>query len=130
MRDEVRSGYPLAMLFVIIALFSALAAMVQPVVKDSGTRGITLGAFEVLVTTASGGFGCILGALIGGYLGGRMRDGFLGALGGTVMCMLVWPIVLLDGDRWGLLTVLSIGGSLCMVGIGMVYRLLARRRKE
>ena len=85
---------------------------------------------DVLATIASGGFGCILGALIGGYLGGRMRDGFLGALGGTVMCMLVWPIVLLDRDRWGLLTALSIGGSLCMLGTGMVYRLLARRRKE
>ena len=121
---QVRSpgGFPLAAIFLLIALVAILLAQLGLI--------LTSESFDAEALVAAAIFGAVSGLIYGFFIGlyhyRIVRGGAVGAMTGLVAGALTSPIcVAAVGDPWKALFS-SIGGSVVLVVLAALYRILNR----
>jgi hypothetical protein len=124
--DPRHSGYPLAALFVLIAVCATLLAMWAAAVRAVaiGQVGIEVMIASAVVTSILGG---VVGCGVGLYHHRRAMGGVLGGANGLILGVLIGPLIGIPLDGFPSLIVASLVGSAVLVVIGVVSRLTADR---
>ncbi len=122
---NIRSGYPLSALFVLVAACAVVSALLTPVVRAVIAGSLTL---EHVASASLGG--AILVALVGGVIGlyhyRPLRGVGWGALTGGIIGLLIGPVTLAPPEAIGPLVTMSIGGSVVLLLTGAAFGYSAR----
>jgi hypothetical protein len=126
-KDDSRpSGYPLAALFVLLAVCATLLAMWGPATVTAFAVGPDVAAL-IGYALASAVFWGIVGGFVGLYHHRRGIGAMLGAATGVTVGALIGPLVVTPAGGFPGLVVISLVGSAVLVIIGIVSRLTSKR---
>jgi hypothetical protein len=124
--DSRHSGYPLAALFVLLAVCATLLAMWGPATVTLFTGGPQV-AYLITCTVFSTLLWGIVGGVVGLYHHRRGLGALLGAATGVTVGFLISPLAVTPAGGFPSLIVISLIGSLVLVIIGVVTRFTANR---
>jgi hypothetical protein len=125
-----RPGYPLALLFLAVAVSAVLLAMDAAAISSVQQHfGDALG--QALAGVVGGCFwgGCF-GAIVGLFHHRRGRGAGLGALSGAVTGALIGPLCVAPQTSGESLAVTSLFGSLLIVALGLLIRRTVARAPQ
>lgn len=122
-----RSGYPLGMLFLLIALVAILLAMDAAVLRDRLFQQISFERLLMQVALASIATG-VFGCLIGMFHARRELGFFLGLITGLLLGPLLLPILAAQESHIGPLLMVTIFGCGLMLAMAIAIRLGTARR--
>ena len=115
-------GYPLAAIFLLIALVAVLMSQLGWLVASKSFDGQAL----LVAAIFGAGSGVVYGFFIGLYHYRLSRGLVIGAFTGLLVGALTSPVfVVAVSDPWKALSS-SIGGSIVLVGLAVAYRLVNR----
>lgn len=125
---RVISSYPLATLFVVMAVCAIVARVVSPAI-----RSVISGTFQwqllVIVPVLVGSLFTVVGFFLGLMHHRRGRGALAGALVGGIAGMLLCPVVMAPVSSLGTLFVMSIAGSMVIGIIATIARLATNQRR-
>ena len=119
------NGYPLAALFVLVAICAILLGLLTPVFRQSMSGGLD---WELLAGVTFGA--AIGGAMIGGIAGLFVRPWYVASpisagvgCGAGLMC---GPLFLTNSQSLPAVLLATVGGAVVIVGVALVVRLSGR----
>lgn len=120
--SNLRRGYPLGALFLLVAACAVLTAIVAPIGRSVASGDITL--LELIVALIAGViFVAFKGAIVGAFHFRVGRGIGIGTLTGAVLGLVAGPLVLLPVSAAIQIFSASVGGSILLVIVGVVLRL-------
>ncbi len=123
-----RPGYPLGMLFVLIALVAVLLAMDAAVMKDRFFEQTSIVVITLLFP-ATGLVGGLLGGFIGLFHYRRILGSLWGVLTGMTLGPLLMPLLVAEETHIGPLMVVTLFGCALIMAMAVGIRLGVGRRR-
>jgi hypothetical protein len=125
--DEPRppSGFPLAALFVLVAVFAILAAMLGLAVKAMVVGEV---GFQVVAAAMVLSMFCwsVPGLVVGLFHHQQVRGVLVGGASGAIVGLFIGPLMAVPVESFGSLIAAGLGGSATLVLVGAVFRFTAR----
>lgn len=116
----VRKGYPLSVLFVLLAVCAVVSALLAPVAQAVVAHVLTIE--QVAMASFAGAIlVAIVGSVIGLYHYRPLRGVGWGVLTGGLVGAFTGPVVLAPPESLGQLITVSIGGSIVLLITGVAF---------